>query len=127
MRVVRPIGPDEEGRAVLRAFGVLAIPDAFMGAAAFDDGEPIAVGIVAWNRHGQAEGYVSKKKPVSAITMHRLALRTLGILKALGETAIYVACDETIPGARKWLERLGFGRRPELKNQYNQETWVWPA
>ena len=67
-----------------------------------------AFGIVVWNDHGAACGFVDRRQPVSAFTIHRAAYRILAALREVGEEALYVQCDGSIPDAEKWLRHLGF-------------------
>jgi hypothetical protein len=68
----------------------------------------IAFGLVVWNEHGAACGFVDRRQPVSAFTVHRAAYRILAALREVGEESLYVQCDGSIPDAEKWLRRLGF-------------------
>lgn len=130
MATVRSIGPDDAGRAAVRAFCNRDVAPAFVnegvffGAVAEEAGEPVALGVVAWNAYGQAEGYFNRKGDVSPFVMHRTALRVIKVAFAVGVPAIYSGCDYRVPGARKWLERLGF--RPEI-NDDGEEYFVCQA
>jgi hypothetical protein len=73
-----------------------------------DDGELVAFGTVLWDEHGNALGFIDRKAAVSAFVLHRNAKAVLNVLKAVGERALYVGCDEGVPKAEKWLRRLGF-------------------
>ncbi|WP_442582515.1 hypothetical protein ACSBOB_11460 [Mesorhizobium sp. ASY16-5R] len=60
------------------------------------------------NPHGAACGFFDRRQPVSAFTVHRAAYRIMAALREVGEEALYVQCDGSIPGAERWLRRLGF-------------------
>lgn len=79
--------------------------------AAEQDGQLIALGTVFWDAAGRVWVAFDKRGDISAFTMHRLALRTLKHLRDIGTDVIHAECDECIPGADKWLRRLGFRPR----------------
>ena len=73
------------------------------------DGENlVGFGTITWDEHGHACGYFDRLGNVSAVTIHRTARMVIEWLRGVGEPALYVSCSETIPGAQRWLERLGF-------------------
>lgn len=82
-----------------------------------------AFGTVIWSENGDALGFVDRRGPVSAFTLHRGARRMMNILKDVGEPALYVACDETVPGAAEWLRRLGFARIEDMPADA-PDTWM---
>ena len=83
-------------------------PETWLGMAAKEGERIVGMGVVIWNENGCAMGFVDRKGPVSAMGMHRAVKRVLGILKQVGEPAVYVTCDHDIPRADYWLKRLGF-------------------
>lgn len=68
----------------------------------------VAFGLVVWNDHGAACGFFDRRLPVSPFVVHRAAYRILAALREVGEEALYVQCDGSVPDAEKWLCRLGF-------------------
>jgi hypothetical protein len=56
--------------------------------------------------------------PLSAFTVHRAAYRIIAALREVGEEALYVQCDGSVPDAEKWLHRLGFAPMKD-----NSEVW----
>lgn len=93
-------------------------PETWLGMAAWDDGLIVGMGLVVWNENGCAMGFVDRRGPVSAFAMHRAVKKVLGILKSVGEPAVYVTCDERIAKAEYWLKRLGFTPMDD-----NPEVW----
>lgn len=85
-----------------------------IGYVAEDGGEVIAIGIVTWDEFGRAWGWFHSRQRIAAVTMHRLAKRTMAVLRAVDEPALHAGCDYRIPGSEKWLKRLGFAHAPEL-------------
>lgn len=83
-------------------------PLLWLGFVAERDGALVGFGTVLWDDWGHALGFIDRREPVSAFTMHRSVLRMLEVLKAVGEPALYVGCDDTVPKAAAWLRRLGF-------------------
>lgn len=98
----------------LRAFG-RTLPDPWFGMVAVDGlGTLLAFGTVYWDGLGRAWGGFDRLGPVSPSVMHRTAVRVMADLKAVGEPFLLTMCDEKIPGARRWLDRLGFVRVDEV-------------
>ncbi|MGA0595603.1 hypothetical protein [Enterovirga sp. CN4-39] len=92
----------------VRAFGREPPAKVWFGMVAETDGEPVGFGTVVWDEYGRAWGAFDRIGPVSAFTMHKTAQTVMGWLARTGQSALYVQCSETIPGAQFWLERLGF-------------------
>lgn len=111
--------------ADFEAFFGRAPPAIWNGLVAEDDtGAIVGAGIVFWDDYGRAWGSYSARKPLPAVTMHRAARRMLAALEAVGEPALYVGGDPTLPGAEGWLQRLGFDRAPELDGDPKFPIWV---
>jgi hypothetical protein len=108
------IGSDPHPAWSVESFGILAERD----------GAIIALGIVTWDRYGRAWGWFSRREAVSAIAVHRLIIEAFGHLRKLGEPALYVLCDTSIPTAERWLRLLGFRRIPELIVDGEHPVWV---
>lgn len=85
-----------------------SVPEIWLGMVAERDGELIGFGLVVWDDLGRALAIFDRKADFSAFTMHRVAKRVLSALKEADEPVIYAYCDTHIPGASKWLRRLGF-------------------
>lgn len=81
--------------------------------AAEQDGEVVALGMILWDSHGLTWVMYNSRIKLSPFLMHRLAKKTLGHLREIGVTDLYTFCDDAIPGADKWLARLGF--RPSFE------------
>jgi hypothetical protein len=90
------------------AFYGVEPPPTWLGMAYRESERIIAMGVVIWNEHGAATGFFDRKGPVAPIVAHRTARRVMDVLKRVGEPAIYVLCDATVPRSALWLERLGF-------------------
>jgi hypothetical protein len=69
------------------------------------NGRITAFGVVAWNQWGKACAFFDRRQPVSAFTIHRAAYRIMAALREVGEEALYVQCDGSVPDAEKWLRR----------------------
>lgn len=89
-----------------------------VGYAAERDGELLATGSVTWDRYGRAWGWFNRRGRVAPSTMHRCALEMLGMLRRVGEPEIYMICNLAIPGAEKWVKRLGFVRDERLPHPW---------
>ena len=89
-----------------------------VGYTAERDGEIVAVATITWDKNGVAWGWLNRIGYVPAITMHRSALRMLRDLREVGEPALYVICNLAVPGAEKWLLRLGFARDETLSHPW---------
>jgi hypothetical protein len=100
------------------AFYKREAPEIWLGVCNKEGERITGFGAVIWNEWGCACGYVDRKGPLSPFMMHRAALAVMDSLRKAGEPHLSVLCDGSIPGARKWLERLGF--RP-LED--NSEVW----
>lgn len=83
-------------------------PEIWLGMAAKDGDRIVGMGLIVWNENGCAMGFVSRKGPVSPFALHRAAKYVLGVLKGVGEPAVYVTCDHEIAKADYWLKRLNF-------------------
>jgi len=83
-------------------------PEVWVGIVHEEHGRIDGFGVVIWNEWGKAMGFVDRKAPLSPLVMQRAVKRMFKALRAAGEPAVYVTCDETYPRARYWLERLGF-------------------
>ena len=111
--------------ADFRAFLGREPPPIWTGLVAEDEaGEIVAAGAVIWDEYGRAWGSYSTRQPLLAVTMHRAARRMLAALKAVEEPALYTFCSQSIPGAEKWLRRLGFEPAPKLTTDPEHPVWV---
>lgn len=93
-------------------------PKVWLGIVHEEHGRIDGFGVVIWNEWGKAMGFFDRRAPLSPFVMQRAVKRVFKALKAAGEPAIYVTCDERFPKAAYWLERLGFKRMPD-----NPEVW----
>lgn len=82
-----------------------------------DDGQLKAIGGVKW-----LDGREEQDRPGvhliawfegrdRSIWVHRMAIYLLSALAAAGERVVWAIPDPTIPGAERWMERLGFSPR----------------
>lgn len=102
-------------------------PAIWFGLAAEDAaGAIVGMGIVTHDAFGRAWGSYSATRRLSAATMHRAAQRTLAALREAGEPVLYVHCHLSIPGAERWLRRLGFTAAPEIPSDAENPVWKWP-
>jgi hypothetical protein len=88
-----------------------------VGYAAERDGKVVAIGAVTWDRWKRCWGWYNCREKLPAITMHRYAKEALHFLSKQGEPAMYAICNAGVPGAAKWLERLGFVRDETLTHE----------
>ena len=103
-------------------------PECWFGFAGVEEGAVVALGGVTWRwdaRRMRALCWCSfdARVRVPAVTMHRLALKTLRFLAGDGEPAAFAFCDHRIPGAEKWLRRLGFAPDAEMSTDYREQVW----
>lgn len=91
-----------------------------VGYAAERNGHLLAAGSITWDRYGAAWAWLDVKKAmparrlIPAATLHRCALEMLAMLQAVGEPELFMICNLAIPGAEKWILRLGFKRDETL-------------
>lgn len=83
-------------------------PELWVGMAAKNGEKIVGMGVVIWNENGCATAFVDRREPISVFALHRAVKKMLGILKEVGEPAVYVCCDQQITKADHWLRRLGF-------------------
>lgn len=104
----------------LRYYGTPA-PKTFTAMVGERGGEIVAIGGVFYDG-GTAMGFLdAKERP--ALSLHRTAVKFMKTMKAVGEPAIYTACEDTIPRAADWLLRLGFKMTPDTVD--GQRIWRW--
>jgi hypothetical protein len=110
--------------ATFRAWCGREMPDSYVGYIGKRDGVPVAMGGVFWDDDGFCIAAYDSRGRISAFVMHRIALRLLKVLRDIGETAVWADCDRNIPGAEKWLRRLGF---TPCAGADGEEVWqhVW--
>lgn len=87
------------------------------------DGEAALVGVVTW--HGGTcwmQLYVNDDHYRRAIFLHRRTKQMIKILFEAGEPAVFALCDDWLPKAEYWLERLGFTKSTERVAGRN--VWV---
>lgn len=97
------LATDEEFRVI---YGK-APPPAWVGFVGDRGGRLLGCAGVVWE-NGHAIAFFDKTEKVSAFALHRGARLLFRVLRQVGETVVYAGCDEKIPGAAKWLKRLGF-------------------
>lgn len=90
-----------------------ALPDPqwhlqYYGLVVEEDGEMIAVGLVSLDPCGRFWVWTHCKKPLPATLVHRRTKLMLRCLKEAEINAVHCYADETVPGAERWLHRLGF-------------------
>lgn len=85
------------------------------------EGAFICFGGVYWNAGCVACGFFDRRGDVPKKSMHQIAVRIMRTLKAVGEKAVYVVCDEDIPGAETWLRRLKFLPEPDTPGLWKAE------
>lgn len=72
------------------------------------DGDLLALGSVVWDCWGRTWGNFDCRVPISRFLMHRMAVKVIGDLRAIGVKSLHAYADENTEGAEKWLRRLGF-------------------
>jgi hypothetical protein len=100
-------------------------PDEWFGVLGERNGVILGMGSAVWDKWGRAWLFFNRgDSDVSAFAMHRLALWVMNDLrKTFQETTVHAFCDATIPGAEKWLRRLGFEPAPEIE----APVMIWKA
>jgi hypothetical protein len=88
-----------------------------VGCAAERDGSVIAIGAVTWDKWGRCWAWYNSREQLPAVTMHRLAKAALNYLRKEGEPTVYAIANANVPGAARWLERLGFVRDETLAHE----------
>lgn len=89
-------------------------PDAVGFARLDENGAVVAIGALDLDEHGRVWAmFGGSAHP----TDHRYALAMLQSLLSEGIAEIWAECDYSIPGAEKWLRRLGF--------EPVGEVWRW--
>jgi len=68
-------------------------------------------------------GFLEVPKHLRRPSLLRHALSVLNEAKASGATVIRAACDESIPRAREFMERLGFSPTDETID--DKVVWEW--
>lgn len=109
----------------------------WFGMCAVENGVIVGFGAILWRQDPRphlgepgmlAWAIVDVKAPVPAVRLHRkvvLVLKTL--CRQLGEPAVYCNCDARIPGAERWLQRLGFVQDVGLSLDLQERVMRWPA
>lgn len=111
------------GDADFEAFFSSKPPPVWLGIVHEKDGEVTAFGSVVWEEWGHAIVFYHCREKLSRFTMQRAAKRVIGILRSVGEPAVYSVPDKAIPGAETWLERLGFRPTGYVPPGYSDEVW----
>ncbi len=75
------------------------------------DGCLIGLGTIIWDKWGRTWAAFDRRGAISPFLMHRLAKRTIAHLREVGIKSLYAECGD-VPGAVKWLRRLGFRPAP---------------
>ena len=86
------------------------------------DGTIVGMAGVVYGLDGVAMGFLDATERPS-FALHRTAKKFLAVMKAVGETAIYTSCEDSIPRAEEWLIRLGFKLLPDTVE--GQRIWRW--
>ena len=76
------------------------------------DGEPVAIAGIALGENGRAQAWFlgSDRVRRDPITLHRAVSTYLPLIASeMGLESFEVCVHENFKGARKWVERLGFG------------------
>lgn len=94
-----------------------------LGYAAERDGRVVAISLVTWDSYARAWVWFDTTEPLSPIVMHRRALKTIKVLREVGEPLLLAFCSRRIADAEKWLKRLGFHPAPELTTDPNHPVW----
>lgn len=72
------------------------------------DGALVGYGFVTQDAYGRLWGWFSRREALSPFLMHRHARHLLGMLRRAGYGVVYTICDDSVPRAAAWLQRLGF-------------------
>lgn len=87
-----------------------------------EDGLLVGFGAVFWDAEGRAWASFERRARVPTVTVHRAVRRVLAGLRARGVDEVSTICNENIPGARLWLERLGFAPGDPVQDRV---VWTW--
>jgi len=99
------------------------LEERIVGYVAEHDGQPVAMGIVTWDKWGRAWGWFEAREPIAVAAMHRRAVKVMRALREVGEPALYAFCLVRAAAAEKWLWRLGFVPDPELTAGHELTVW----
>lgn len=97
-------------------------PEVWTALALERDGLILGIAGVIYSEDGLAVGFLDSKVALPR-SVHRSALRFLDVMRSVGEKRIITYCDNSIAGAAKWLERLGFMKTSDTVE--GQEVWEW--
>lgn len=103
----------------LELFGEPPPDDPWLVMVGVRDGRILGGGGLTW-ANGYTLGFFHVLPGAPAVAIHREVLRFLKDCSAAGIGPILVGCDEAIPGAARWLERLGFAPDGE-----HDGMWSW--
>lgn len=104
------------------AFFNASPPPIWMGLV-YEENGPVAFGTIVWESWGHAIAFFHCRRAISKFTMQRVVKRVFRILRDVGEPAIYGVPDMKIPGAEKWMRRLGFQPTGFVPPGYTDEVW----
>lgn len=95
------------------------------GVTALRDGQPVAIGGLAYLPDGTAIAFMEGADaiPAAPLSFHRAVARGLAEAKARGVRRIVAKADPAIEAAPRWLERLGFSPAPARDDTLH----VWEA
>lgn len=96
----------------------------FTGVGAWLGDEMVGIGGVGWDEAGTPWAVVDGPARLRPIEMSRWAQTVLRCVVASGEPWVYAMVDESIPGAARFLQHVGF--RPH-KITDDGEVLIWPS
>lgn len=108
---------------IARYFPGVRIPGNWLGFAAKDGRLVRAVGGVLEYQSGQWIMFLDGQQRAKRSCFLRYGLKLLKHAQAQGAREVIALCDEEIPRAVPFLERLGFARTSKVEN--NMVVWKW--
>ena len=108
---------------IARFFGGIRLTEEFFGLAGRKGRLVVGIGGVIKSPEGQWRGFMDVPDHVKTPMIYRYAKRILAEASARGAKSVQVACDDQVPRASEFLERLGFIPTEEVQN--NMVIWVW--
>lgn len=119
MTLVEPATNDD----IARFYGGIALQGDWMGLVRRRGRLVVAAGGIFKRDDGPWRGFMDIPPHERGISVFRYALRLLREAKAAGAPSVDVVCSNEIPGAAKFLSRLGFEKTSRMED--DQAVWIW--
>lgn len=108
---------------IARFYGGISLAGEWIGLARRRGRLVVAMGGIVRTDSGPWRGFMDIPPSERGASVYRHASRLLKDAAKSGADQVAVACDDTIPRAVEFLERLGFQKTDEIEN--DMAVWVW--